>query len=172
MDVDDLPIDYRSTRRYARDDGNLPIPDSDSAMTVMSIEFDTCRHQRARSATSAASHSRAAFADDRIQYWLNVRRRAGDNTRNFAGRSLLLQRLGEIAVAFLQLFEQPHVFDRDHSLIGESLDQLNLALSKWLDKVTPDRYGSNCRTLSQQWYCQPCPFAGLTGCIRDIDSSA
>src|SRR4029434_7874553 len=99
---------------------------------------------------------------DHIQDRLNIRRRAGDDAENLARRGLLLQRLCEIAVAFLQLFEQPHVFDRDHSLIGESLDQLNLALSKWLDKVTPDRYGSNCRTLSQQWYCQPCPFAGLT----------
>ena len=34
---------------------------------------------------------------------------------------LLLQRFGEFDRAFLHLVEQPHVFDRDHCLVGEGL---------------------------------------------------
>ena len=31
--------------------------------------------------------------------------------------------------ALLDLFEQPHVLDRDHGLVGKGLDQLDLALA-------------------------------------------
>ena len=37
------------------------------------------------------------------------------------GRSLLLQRFGHFRSARLHLLEQPHVLDRDHSLVGEGL---------------------------------------------------
>ena len=55
----------------------------------------------------------------RIQYRLNIRRRAGDDAQNFARRSLLLQR-------FLEFLEQPHVLDGDHRLVGEGFEQLDL----------------------------------------------
>ena len=42
------------------------------------------------------------------------------------GRRLLLQRFGQLAVAGLQLLEQPHVLDRDHRLVGEGLEQGDL----------------------------------------------
>ena len=32
----------------------------------------------------------------------------------------------EVAVAFLQFFEQPHVLDGDHGLVGEGFEQLDL----------------------------------------------
>jgi hypothetical protein len=54
-----------------------------------------------------------------IQYRLNVGRRAGDDTEDFARRSLLLQRLFEF-------LEQPHVLDRYNSLVGERFKQLDL----------------------------------------------
>ena len=54
-----------------------------------------------------------------IQNGLNVRRRAGDNTQDLARRRLLLQRL-------LEFLEQPHIFDRDHRLVGEGFQQLDL----------------------------------------------
>ena len=71
------------------------------------------------------TNARGVFCND-IQYRLNIRRRAGDDTQNFARRSLLLQGLGEIAVALLQFFEQPHVLDGDHRLVGEGFKQLDL----------------------------------------------
>ncbi len=39
-----------------------------------------------------------------IQYRLDIRRRAGDDAQNFAGRGLLFQRFGELTVTLLQLF--------------------------------------------------------------------
>ena len=46
-------------------------------------------------------------------------------------RRLLLQRLGQIVGALLQLLEQPHVLDRDHCLVGEGLDELDLLVGEW-----------------------------------------
>jgi hypothetical protein len=46
------------------------------------------------------------------------------DTENFARGRLLIERLGERAVARLQLGEQAYVLDRDDSLVGEGLDQL------------------------------------------------
>ena len=56
---------------------------------------------------------------DHIQYRLNIRRRAGDDTQDFTRRRLLLQRL-------LEFLEQPHVLDGDHGLVGEGFEQLDL----------------------------------------------
>ena len=40
-----------------------------------------------------------AFSYDGVHHWLDFRRRAGDDAKDFAGRSLLLQSFGEFAVA-------------------------------------------------------------------------
>ena len=50
-------------------------------------------------------------------------------TRRYLARSsLLLQRLGEIAVANFQLLEQPHVLDGDYRLISEGLQEVDLLI--------------------------------------------
>src|SRR5262245_38202142 len=54
-----------------------------------------------------------------IEHRLHVRRRAGDNAEDFAGRSLLLQRL-------LELVEQPDIFYGDDGLVGEGFEELDL----------------------------------------------
>src|SRR5262245_22635513 len=46
-----------------------------------------------------------------IEHGLNIRGRTRNGSENLTSRRLLLQRLGEIAVAFLKLFKQPHVFN-------------------------------------------------------------
>src|SRR5215472_19288102 len=38
----------------------------------------------------------------------------------------MLQSLAQFRVALLQFFEQPHVLDGDHSLVGKGLQQLDL----------------------------------------------
>src|SRR5262249_27502099 len=50
--------------------------------------------------------------------------------QHLRGRGLLLQRLGKLARARLHLIEQPHVLDRDHRLVGEGLDQLDLLIGE------------------------------------------
>src|SRR5207247_309965 len=42
-----------------------------------------------------------AFADD-VEYRLQVRRRSGDHAQDLAGRRLLFERLGHLAVALLE----------------------------------------------------------------------
>ena len=43
--------------------------------------------------------------------------------KHFGRRRLLLQRFGKVARSCLHLLEQPHIADRDHGLVGESLQQ-------------------------------------------------
>ncbi len=61
---------------------------------------------------------RGILRDD-IQYRLNIGRRAGDNTQDFTGRGLLLQR-------FFKFLKQPHVLDGDHGLVSEGFEELDL----------------------------------------------
>ena len=69
--------------------------------------------------------------DERLEDRLEIERRAADHLEDLAGCRLLLQRLGEIAVAALELLEKAGVLDRDDRLIGEGLDQLDLASAVW-----------------------------------------
>ena len=73
--------------------------------------------------TASASHSRAQLAQDLVEHRLRVGDRAADHLQDLAGRRLLLERL-------LRLVEQPHVLDRDHRLVGEGLQQLDLLLAE------------------------------------------
>ena len=52
--------------------------------------------------------------------------------RMSAGGGLLLQRLRKIARLGLHLFEQPHILDRDHGLVGEGLQQGDLLVAERL----------------------------------------
>ena len=68
-----------------------------------------------------APHSFSAAARDRVEHRLHVGLRLADHAQDVAGRRLLLQRFGQVAVACLELVEQAHVLDRDHRLVGERL---------------------------------------------------
>ena len=50
-----------------------------------------------------------------------------DNAENLAGRGLLLQGLVQLCVALLEFFEQPHVLNSDHGLVGKGLEKLDLS---------------------------------------------
>ena len=51
--------------------------------------------------------------------------------KHLGGRGLLLQRFGKlVACAPAQLVEQPRILDRDHGLVGEGLDQLDLLVGE------------------------------------------
>ena len=47
--------------------------------------------------------------------------------QDFTRRRLLLQRLGQFAIAVLQFLEQPHVLDGDDRLVGEGFEQARSA---------------------------------------------
>src|SRR5436853_476128 len=72
-------------------------------------------------------------------------RRAADDLEHVGGRGLLLQRFTQVFRARLHLFEQPHVLDRDDSLVGEGLKQLDMMVGKRAglcarDADLPDRH--------------------------------
>jgi hypothetical protein len=68
--------------------------------------------------------------DDCVEDRLNVGRRARDDAQDLGGRGLLLQRFGEVAVAALQLGEEPDVLDGDDGLVGEGSEQVHLPIGE------------------------------------------
>src|SRR5262249_15010577 len=69
-------------------------------------------------------------ADDGVQYRLQLVWGAGDDVEHVADRSLIVERFLDLTRACLHLVEQPHVFDGNHRLIGEGLDQLDLLVGE------------------------------------------
>ena len=61
--------------------------------------------------------------DDGVEHRLHVRRRAADDAEHLGRCRLMLQGLAQFRVALLQFFEQPHVLDGDHGLIGKGFEK-------------------------------------------------
>src|SRR4030095_11137125 len=66
---------------------------------------------------------------DRLDHWLLVRWRAANDTEHLGRRCLMLQSLSQFGVAFLDLFEQPHVVNRDHGFGRACVYAISLCLS-------------------------------------------
>src|SRR5262245_49500532 len=73
-----------------------------------------------------------------IEHWLNIRRRAGDDTQDLTGGCLLLQRVGEVAIADLEFVEQAGILNGDGCLVRESLEQGHVRLRKWSEVGMPN----------------------------------
>ena len=83
-------------------------------------EMQERRRRTGRRWQNRASQRRARSRDG-VEHRLDVGGRARDHAQDLAGRGLLLEGLGEVAVARLELLEQPHVLDGDDRLVGEGL---------------------------------------------------
>ena len=105
---------------------------------------------------SLAPQRRAAPAIASNTGWI-VGRRAGDDPRISRGRRLLLERLGELAVARLELLEQADVLDRDHRLGGEGLEQLDLLVRERPRARPPDEDAAQGRAVPQERHHEDCP---------------
>ena len=91
--------------------------------------------------------------DDGVEHRLHVSRRAADDAEHLGRRRLMLQRLAQLRVALAEFFEQAHVFDGDHGLVGEGFEKSDLFFGK-----RPDfRYGES---KSHRWQ----PLREATGC--------
>src|SRR3990172_9941111 len=64
--------------------------------------------------------------DKRLEHRLKIKSRAADHLEDFAGGGLLLQGFGQVSVAGLELVEEADVFDGDHGLVGEGLEERDL----------------------------------------------
>src|SRR6266567_1028347 len=90
---------------------------------------------------------------DRVENRLDVGRRAADDTQDLTRRRLLIERLGEVAVTSFQLVEEAHVLDGDHGLVGEGLEELDLALRERPFGLRHDN-GADRLALAQHWHDQ------------------
>src|SRR5439155_22734704 len=69
--------------------------------------------------------------DNRIQDGLDVSGGLADDPQDVVGSGLLLEGLRLFPRLLLQLIKEADVFESDHRLIGEGLEQLDLSISKW-----------------------------------------
>jgi hypothetical protein len=90
-----------------------------------------------------------AAPGDRVEDWLGVHRRGPDDPQNLASRGLLIQGLGQFAIARLQLPEQPHVLNGDDGLVGEGLQQLHFRVQESAGLLTRHEDGTHGLALSQ-----------------------
>jgi hypothetical protein len=91
----------------------------------------------------------SGILQDRCEHGLEITRSGTDDLKHLGGGGLLLQSFGQFARSLLLRLEQPHVFDRDHGLVGEGRDQLDLFVGKRVDLelerigAQSERYFSN-----------------------------
>src|SRR5256885_5146600 len=74
----------------------------------------------AKEVSPVAATELVGILDHDVEDRLEVECGAADALEYVRGRRLLFER-------FLRLVEEPHVLDRDHRLVGERLDELDLA---------------------------------------------
>src|SRR5262245_16597958 len=119
------------------------------------------------------AHTRTAQAyrigDDRVEYWLYVRRRSRNHTQDLARRRLLLQRLGDLGmsrrqrpVLILQLREQAHVLNGDDRLVREGLEQRDLVAGEPAGLATGHRDRSDRPVVAEHWHRNPASVATET----------
>ena len=90
------------------------------------IREDVALAQR-RSCRDCAPHELHGDSTSVVEHRVEIERRAADDLQHIGGRRLLRERFLEVARLGLHLLEQPHVLDGDDGLIGEGLDELDLA---------------------------------------------
>ena len=95
------------------------------------------------------TNSRRAL-DDGVEDRLHVGRRAADDAEHLGGRRLMLQRLAQFRIAFLEFLEQANVFDSDNRLSGEGFKQLDLFVRKGSDFHASNENSSNRNTFTKQ----------------------
>ena len=130
MDVDCFPVQYRSAGSRAASEGleAVQVASGHIGATIRKIITIDAIDK----GIACFTQPRGIFRDH-IQHRLDIRRRAGDHAQYFTRRGLLLQCFGEITIARLLLVNKPRVLDRDHRLIGEGFEQLDLPVRERTD---------------------------------------
>src|SRR5262245_28172909 len=68
--------------------------------------------------------------DDGVEHRLHVCWRAADNAQYLGRCGLMFQGFPQFRIAFLDLLEQAHIFNRDHGLVGKRLEKFDLSIRK------------------------------------------
>src|SRR5437879_1481942 len=90
--------------------------------------------------------------DDGIEHRLHIRRRAADDGEHLARCRLMLQRFAQFRIAFLDLLEQPYVFNSDDRLVGEGLEERYLLFGKGTDFGSANLNGAYRDSFAKQWH--------------------
>ena len=86
----------------------------------------------------------------RVEHDLKIERRSTDHLEDVGGSGLLRKRLGQVVGAFLHLFKQPYVFNRDNRLVGKSPDERNLVFGEGFNLGTANGNHADPVVLPQQ----------------------
>ena len=85
----------------------------------------------------------AGAFDDCLESRSDIGRRGRNDLQNVGAAGLVGEGLGEVAGLGLHLVKQPHILDRDHRLVGEGRDQLDLFVGKGPHGATQQRERAN-----------------------------
>src|SRR5262249_37480870 len=92
-----------------------------------------------------------------VEDGLKIGRRRADDPKNLRSRCLLLERFSDLCVCLsqgsillLQLREEAHVLDRDHRLVGEGLEELDLAFGERTHFASANEEGPDGKTPTQE----------------------
>src|SRR5262249_61849966 len=96
-----------------------------------------------------AANPRSAFYDG-IEHWLHVRGRAADDAEHLGCCRLMLQRLSQFCIAFLDLLKQSHVLDSDHCLRSEGIEKSDLLVGEGSNLDSPHQNDTQSNSLTEQ----------------------
>ena len=111
-----------------------------------------------RSAVGAAQLDR--MGDDSRQYGFEVESGA-DYLADFAEGFELAYRACQFVGSLIQFFEQAHVLDGNHGLVGEGFEKLDLFFGEGPDLGAPDHNGPDGDSFPQQGGGKDCSRAGV-----------
>src|SRR5262249_10794010 len=80
---------------------------------------------------------------------LHIGGRTADDAQHLGCCRLMLQGLAQFCVALLDLFEQPHVLDGNHGLVGEGLEKRDMFLREGTDLRAANRNSADRDILTQ-----------------------
>ena len=108
---------------------------------------------RSRSTTSSIPQTLCGALDDGVEHRLHVRGRAADDAEHLGRCRLMLQRLAQFCIALLDFFEQPHVLDGDHGLVGKGFEKRDLFLGERSDlrSANVNRPDRGCPRAATAW---------------------
>jgi hypothetical protein len=108
----------------------------------------------------SASHSRAADSTSNIEHRLQIERRSADHLEYIRCCGLLLQGLAQILGSLMKFFEQSNILDRNHRLVGECGDEIDLLLAERLHALAGENENADRLIFPQQWHAKR---SALTG---------
>ena len=98
-----------------------------------------------------------------LEHWLGVGLSLADGPQYLTGGRLPGDGLRQLGIARLQFLEQPHVLDGDDGLVGEGLEECDLALREGPRRAAADGNDADHRSVTQHRDTKAAPETGRVG---------